>query len=240
MTIFSFIEDSNRVDNTAELFTLLENTFSEIGFDQVVFSLMTDHPHLELKQGHGVAFNYPEDWMRYYFEKNYAEIDPVRSYMFASENTFSWDVFHEKELLSQKQERFFKEANEAELYNGYGIPLRGTNGAIAGIGLASSDKNLDIDKNKESLMNLISQQFYNCFIDIERKTKALPPVTLTKREKELLKWSARGKSRAQISEILNISGNTIGFHSKNVLKKLDTNHMTVAVIKAINLGIIQI
>ena len=39
--------------------------------------------------------------------------------------------------------------------------------------------------------------------------------------------------------ILNISENTVNFHIKNVMRKLDTTSRTVAVIKAIRLGLIE-
>ncbi len=43
---------------------------------------------------------------------------------------------------------------------------------------------------------------------------------LTKREKELLPFIARGKTNAQIAEALNISPTTVKTHMSNILHKL--------------------
>jgi len=62
---------------------------------------------------------------------------------------------------------------------------------------------------------------------------------LTQRESECLRWTAQGKSSWDIAVILKISRNTVNFHVKNAMKKLGTSRRTVAVIKAIDLGLID-
>lgn len=56
---------------------------------------------------------------------------------------------------------------------------------------------------------------------------------LTKRELEVLRWTKDGKTGWEISAIMNISENTVRFHIKNILKKLDAVNKTHAVAKAI-------
>lgn len=47
-----------------------------------------------------------------------------------------------------------------------------------------------------------------------------PPLTLTDREQEIMRWVAEGKTNWEISVILRVSLNTIKFHLKNVYQKL--------------------
>lgn len=61
---------------------------------------------------------------------------------------------------------------------------------------------------------------------------------LTKREKQVLMLLVRGKNNPEISEILNISINTVKAHCKSIFDKLEVNSRVDAVIKAIILGII--
>lgn len=61
---------------------------------------------------------------------------------------------------------------------------------------------------------------------------------LSPREQVCLLWAARGKSSWVTGEILGISGNTVNFHLKNAMRKLETSSRTVAAIKAVQLGII--
>jgi len=62
---------------------------------------------------------------------------------------------------------------------------------------------------------------------------------LSDREKECLGWAAVGKSSWDISVILSISENTVNFHVKNAMKKLGAARRTLAIVKAINLGLID-
>jgi DNA-binding CsgD family transcriptional regulator/TolB-like protein len=63
-------------------------------------------------------------------------------------------------------------------------------------------------------------------------------VTLSSRERACLGWAAQGKSSWDIGAILAISENTVNFHIKNAMRKLETTSRTVAAIKAMQLGLI--
>ncbi|RWN91764.1 MAG: helix-turn-helix transcriptional regulator [Mesorhizobium sp.] len=71
-----------------------------------------------------------------------------------------------------------------------------------------------------------------------RGTEETPP--LSPREKECILWTAKGKSSWEIGQIIGISANTVNFHIKNVMRKLDTCSRTTAAIKAMKLGIIEL
>lgn len=63
---------------------------------------------------------------------------------------------------------------------------------------------------------------------------------LTKRELEILQWIKEGKTGWEISVITKISENTVRFHIKNILKKLDAVNKTHAVAKAIEYRLIAL
>jgi DNA-binding CsgD family transcriptional regulator len=56
---------------------------------------------------------------------------------------------------------------------------------------------------------------------------------LTEREKEILKWTAAGKSTARIGDLLLISENTVSNHLKNIRVKMGVSTTTHAVAKAL-------
>jgi len=62
---------------------------------------------------------------------------------------------------------------------------------------------------------------------------------LSNREKEVLKWLKEGKRSWDISRILHISRNTVNFHIKNLLEKLNVVNRTQAVSEALRRGIIS-
>jgi len=62
---------------------------------------------------------------------------------------------------------------------------------------------------------------------------------LTSREIEVLKWTADGKSSQDIADILTLSKNTVDFHIKNTVQKLNVPNKTAAVVQAVLLGLIH-
>ena len=62
---------------------------------------------------------------------------------------------------------------------------------------------------------------------------------LSQREIECLTWIARGKSSWGVSIILGISQNTVNFHVKQAMRKLEAPNRVVAVVKAIQSGLIE-
>ena len=62
---------------------------------------------------------------------------------------------------------------------------------------------------------------------------------LTPREAEVMTWTAHGKTRAEISMILSISGETVKYYTENACRKLNAVNKTQAASKAISLGLIS-
>ncbi|MCK1693063.1 helix-turn-helix transcriptional regulator [Bradyrhizobium sp. 144] len=55
---------------------------------------------------------------------------------------------------------------------------------------------------------------------------------------QCLRWIEQGKSSWEIGVILNVSENTVNFHVKNAMRKLETTSRTQCVVKARRLGLI--
>jgi len=64
-------------------------------------------------------------------------------------------------------------------------------------------------------------------------------VALNEREIESLTWAARGKTSAEIAQILDLSKRTVDFHIDNARTKLGTNSRIEAVVKAISGRLIE-
>ena len=63
-----------------------------------------------------------------------------------------------------------------------------------------------------------------------------PVIELTLRELELLKWVAQGYSNKAIAKEMSISPNTVKYHMKSVLQKLNVQNRAEAVATAIRAG----
>ncbi len=63
-------------------------------------------------------------------------------------------------------------------------------------------------------------------------------IMLTSREKEVLCWTAEGKTAYEIAQILDVSERTVNFHINNAITKLGTSNKTQAAVKATALGML--
>ena len=64
-------------------------------------------------------------------------------------------------------------------------------------------------------------------------------VRLTGREAEVLRLIARGCTYAQVAELLGMSAHTVGSHIKNAYRKLDVHSAPAAVMRAVQLRLLE-
>ncbi|MGH8051421.1 MAG: response regulator [Arenimonas sp.] len=64
--------------------------------------------------------------------------------------------------------------------------------------------------------------------------------TLTARERDVLRWLARGHTNRQISVDLNIGEETVKSHIKNILEKLNANSRSEAVANGLRTGLVRV
>jgi RNA polymerase sigma factor (sigma-70 family) len=91
--------------------------------------------------------------------------------------------------------------------------------------------------NRPKVAEQILQQFY----ELSREREATTFIsTLTPRETEILNYMAQGYLNKQIADVLNVSEQTIKNHVTSILRKLNVNARTQAVIVAIKKGLVTI
>jgi DNA-binding CsgD family transcriptional regulator len=240
MELFEFVECSNRTRSLLELFQLLVVAAGKEGFDQVAYGALNYHEPLRLSDvpSPAIAINFPDYWRDYYFERRYQEIDPVVTLTPCIDGPFLWSWLQEQPSLKHDQRLIFEEARAAGLINGISVPLHSAFGRVAVLSFASRTADT-VPEATLGRLNALASQFHLAFTDITRGGMPSIPVQLTDREKDCLLWTAWGKSSWDIGMILNINENTVNFHLRNAMRKLDTANRTHTIAKAIRLNLIQ-
>ncbi|MFK4492444.1 helix-turn-helix transcriptional regulator [Bradyrhizobium sp. USDA 336] len=64
-------------------------------------------------------------------------------------------------------------------------------------------------------------------------------IVLSARERQCLRWVEEGKTSWAIGVILKVSENTVNFHVKNAMRKLETSTRIQCVVKARRLRLIE-
>lgn len=130
--------------------------------------------------------------------------------------------------------------------------MRGSEGVAAGVrtvvGGADAETLLQLEsdtgqfsKRESLLVSFIAFHLHSAFtfqpVD-ERLQDGLFGISLTVKEKDVLKWVVEGKTSWEISRILATSERTVKFHLKNVYSKLNVSNRAQAVAVAGRMGLI--
>lgn len=233
MRIDDFIAASHGVVSQAELTRLFVSAIGSYGYDRFLYASLRG-PGSELP---ALARNYPEDWMRTYEERDYRINDPVRLKVDQARGAFTWESVM-RGRLTRSQRRLMAEADEAGLKDGVAVPIYLPRGEVVGLGLASSRGGTDPQAHLVPLY-MLSLQFHTIWSALAQPQPAVLP-RLTGREIEVLKWAAQGKSNWAIGEIMTISEHGVHYHLRNILRKLQVDSRTTAVVKAYHLGLITL
>lgn len=237
-TFENYLQTANQAKTPGHLFDIFADAMGNHGYDKILFALLTDHRDLNLKAGVGVIENFPDDWMKYYFENSFDKIDPVPAYAVHQAAAFEWSEIPKKVNLEKKQIKCLNLGIEAGLHNGIGVALRGPNSQVAGISLASSEKK-DACHFQADLITAYCNHFYIAYKRLHEKKPLNPKnIVLTNMEREVLTWAATGKSDQEIADVLGVSQHTVNTHLRSVYKKTDANCRMLAVVRAMTLGLI--
>lgn len=236
-----FISSANAAHTEEQLVSVFLSTVGELGYDKMIFCLLTDHKAIGLDAGVGHLRNYPKDWMDYYFSQGYEAIDPVISYCYQKLGTFSWQEMSQRMELTSVQKKCLFGGIESGLNNGVCTPVWGGN-RFAGIGLASTEKKDAVHENLD-LITAYCNHFYIAFQRLHEAKRAsndltLPNIFLKPREREILLWASKGKTDGEIADLITVSYDTVRHYMKSINRKLETNNRTLAIAKAISLGLI--
>ena len=242
-TIEDAIKSIQEAQTPEEAFLCFNQTMEQYGYNNNCYTFMNDHVSLNKKAHHGLATSYPEDWIKYYNEKEYQKVDTVWEHLLDRRSPFFWQDVIEKQKhnnsidenrlkLSQK---VMNEAEDAGLADGIGISFTNSLGEIVGIGL-SREKAVNTKNYQEMAeIYLIATVFHDKYLSLFTKPK-IP--NFSEREKDILQWSAEGKTDWEISQILSISVPTVRFHWKNIFEKTEVNSKTFATTIAIRYKVI--
>lgn len=190
---------------------------------------------------HRVHHDYPESWVKTYYERSLYTCDAVLHEGMRSFQPIDW---HDLRARFPRSEVVFAEAER------HGIPSTGLTFPQVSRGRSVAMLSVSTDvthhewtaRRKKYLRDIPSlaaifhaslqkpRQRYESTVD------ALP--VLTDRESEVLKWSAAGKSYWEIAMILGVSERTVRFFMTNARQKLDVVTNTQAVAQAIWHGLI--
>lgn len=178
--------------------------------------------------------NYPPLWQARYREGNYLAVDPTVSQGLRSSLPVIWS-----DQLFISARGLWEEARSFGLRYGWAQSSRDAQGFVGMLTLARSVEQLTAAELRANGLQMawLNQAAHAGLVRI-RGPRMMPEseVQLSQREISVLRWTADGKTSADISEILNISERTVNFHIGNAIIKLNAANKTAATVRAALLG----
>ncbi|WP_425261274.1 autoinducer binding domain-containing protein [Rubrivivax sp. RP6-9] len=180
--------------------------------------------------------NYPPAWLQRYNDQGYMEIDPTVAHGMRSSAPVIWN-----DAFFAAVPHLWQEAQSHGLRHGWAQSRRDPEGTYSLLVLARSEGALD-PRELEQLqprMQWLVHASHEAMKASGNEAASQPlPVELSDREIDVLRWTAEGKTSAEIAEILNISERTVNFHVNSVVAKLGACNKTSAAVRAAMLGLL--
>jgi LuxR family transcriptional regulator, quorum-sensing system regulator SolR len=222
------------VNSEGQVFDQLAEITRQIGFEYCSFGVRA--PLIGSAPQEFWWTTYPERWQSHYLGNNYLTIDPVIDATLHSPVPVTWN-----DQLFVNQRGFWEEARSHGVSHGWTLAVHGRHGELGLISLARSSGVLSSDELAECEARLVwLAHAANGVVEnliAQKNAPAVMPV-LTQREREVLRWTALGKTSDEIGMILGISARTVNFHITMVLEKLEAVNKTQAVAKAVILDLL--
>lgn len=184
--------------------------------------------------------NFPEDWQQFYFDNKLQRHDPVIAWGPRVSYAVEWHAICRQSGYNQNQRMVLESASDFGLKCGLFMSVRNLDGSIQLVSFANHRPK----KMSESVLAQATRVGQRMSIWLRDKANdgrcSSDEIELSSREIECLRWTALGKTSAEIELIIGISDNTVNFHLKNAMRKLDASSRTLAVVKALRMNLIQL
>lgn len=215
------------------LFSRIEHTALQLGFDYVAYGFQAPYPVTQPKIT--LLNNYPPAWQNRYEEAGYLSTDPTVAHGRQNQTPILWN-----DQAFASNPALWADAQDYGIQIGWAQSSLERNGAGSMLTLCRRAEPLTTRElqAKENHMRWLVQVAH---VSLYRTILSLDACTLTPltcREREVLQWTADGKSAQDIADILIVSKSTVDFHLKNAIKKMQTPNKTAAVARAALLGLL--
>ncbi len=220
-------------DASQDFDVFLREIRDRFGVDHVAYAGM--NPINRSVVGH---VTYDQDWRAHYAARGFHNIDPTLHSARRSIAPVDWSrLERDLDFLA-----VFRDAHDFGISDqGVTIPVRGPYGDIGGLSLTrggSAHEWRALCRENLHLWQSLAVHVHDLVISSDSFSSLLRGPSLSSREREILQWTAEGKSQQDIGDILAISHRTVEVHLRSARHKLYALTTAQAVGRAISMGLV--
>jgi DNA-binding CsgD family transcriptional regulator len=181
---------------------------------------------------------YPAELVRRYMDERLFLIDPMPIHAQKSTRPFRWSEVWKLTTLTPEQKAYMSGVDgNNNASDGYAFPVFGPGGrnGVFGLGYWTEPRTLRPATIRE--IHWVCQSLHLRYCELIEPEE--PEFTgLSRREREVLEWVARGKSNADIATIMGVSSHTVDAYLRRIFLKLGTTDRVTAAIRAVGSGML--
>jgi LuxR family quorum sensing-dependent transcriptional regulator len=222
---FDFVDSLDRLYTPDAVIGAMHRVASRFGFEWLAFTGLVPKPG-ETFDDLILAEHSPDGFIALYNRRDYIRFDPNMHRSIHSSQPFEWTWRDYGDEHGPRATEIMRTLAEFTMPQGFIVPVHGVEGYEAFVAMAGAETEAGAEaKPGLHLMSLYA--FERLRELLAERPKGKP--ALTRREREVLAWSAQGKSAWEIGEILSVGKRTVDEHAQTAMRKLGAANRTQAV-----------
>lgn len=232
---FWFLLDAiSRSGGIEQLRAAIMNSLAAIGFTAAYFIAPVSVDRQVGRQLFNIGF--PASWERRYRER-FRLVDPMPDFALRCERVFRWSDLLAQVDLPSDEARYVQLMARFSRLDGVGV---GCFGPQARCGFMAAGRPSDRDALRYTNLlrvQTIGQLSFLRYAELVRPFDTDAP-PLSRREMDVMRWLANGKSNSVIADILGIQKSSVDVYVRRIFTKLGVSDRTTASVRALALGLI--
>jgi LuxR family transcriptional regulator, quorum-sensing system regulator BjaR1 len=230
--VFTLIDQFEQLPNPGEIARSVARIGSRFGLTSFILVGLPDQAQRLCESI--LLDTWPHAWLARYVEADHLSHDPCAQHCRANSQPFTWNEISPKLLAEPRAMQVVNEAGEHGFRAGLCIPLHTLDGFR---GLSFAGDKVELPPGSRRMLTILATYACAAAERIGRSKEHQRPVArLTRRECEVLRWIAVGKTVDEIGDILHVSGHTVTEHLRKIRTKLEATNTIHALVKALQSG----
>ncbi|WP_172839360.1 helix-turn-helix transcriptional regulator [Tateyamaria omphalii] len=221
--------------DTSALWALMQTYFRDRGVTKISYHHFSGNVQAE-RAVNVNASGFSDEWVCHYIDQKLYVVDPITELAQSVTSPFRWSHIRDLMRLTPAQMRYLNEMREAGVGDGIAFQVFGPGLRNGYVGLGV-DRPQDFPSDAGVLdFQVVAQAGHIRYCELNPPT--LSPGDLSPRERQILRWIARGKSNSSIADILLLSPHTVDTLVRRIFGKLGVSDRTTAAIQGVGAGLI--
>ncbi|WP_367716208.1 autoinducer binding domain-containing protein [Nitratireductor sp. GISD-1A_MAKvit] len=217
----AFIEQIQNARSSVAIVSALTSIAQNYGLNAVCAGTLPGQGTSPGEQvAHLILSNWPAEWIDRYVSRNYIFHDPIVDQVRQSGNVILWRDVLQNHQGSRTQVQLFREARDFKLVDGIAMAFTTLEGRE--IVMSFAGERVELSPEDMKMMSFMAAYATGHALSVrgEDRFRELGP-----QEKECVQLSARGRSIAEIAEILCISEREVCELTERARRKLGPGHL---------------